>query len=357
MTGGRRPAVLAAVLAVGIASGGCDAAGIGFTETFPGELSCEAPVVLARLPSILYEASGITRDPRRDDLFWTHNDSGNAAEIFALDATGRVLAVVPITRATERDIEDIATGPCPGGECLYLADIGDNFAVRGFVTIHRLPLPPLPAELDGGGADRGGADGGMSAPAVPARSAPISPSASWKLVYPNGARDAESVAIDGKRNEILIVTKGREGTVELHVAEIDRLDDGSGQPDTLRRMGRLAIPVGNNTAQYVTAGDLSPDGGRLALRSYATLYEFGWPGSGAFDTLAAPTHAPLIGALEAQGEGLGWTTSGESLMLISEGRGDRPPTLSRIRCAPGGAAGPVRAEPPADRSPDGNPPS
>jgi hypothetical protein len=353
VTGGRRPAGLAAVLAVGIAFGGCDAAGIGLAETFPGELSCEAPVVLARLPSILYEASGITRDPRRDDLFWTHNDSGNAAEIFALDATGRVLAVVPITRATERDIEDIATGPCPGGDCLYLADIGDNFAVRGFVTIHRLPLPPLPA-----GLDRGSADSGKSAP-MPGPSAPISPSASWKLVYPNGARDAESVAIDGKRNEILIVTKGREGTVELHVAAIDRLDDGSGQPDTLRRVGRLAIPVGNNTAQYVTAGDLSPDGGRLALRSYATLYEFAWPGSGAFDTLAAPTHAPLIGALEAQGEGLGWTTSGESLMLISEGRGDRPPTLSRIRCAPGESAGPeaARAEPRADRSPPGNPPS
>ncbi|MGI9037764.1 MAG: hypothetical protein ACR2GQ_02775 [Gemmatimonadota bacterium] len=343
----RDGAALSVALLVAVVCAGCDGAGIGLADVSAGELSCESPVVLGALPPVLYEASGVTRDPRRDDLFWAHNDSGNPAELFAVDSLGRVLAVVPVSGATDRDIEDIATGPCPEGDCLYLGDIGDNFAVRGSVTIHRLPLPPLPAPEAGAsaGAKAGTGAGaragvGADAPAL-APSAPIAPSASWTLVYSDGARDAESLAIDGKSNEILVVTKGREGIVELHVARIDRLHAGGGEPDTLRRVGSLAVPIGNNTAQYITAADLSPDGERLAVRSYTTLYEFAWPrneGAGVFDTLQAPSHAPLIGALEAQGEGLAWDASGESLVLVSEGRGDRPPTISRIRCAPGSAA-------------------
>lgn len=312
-------------IAAGIVGTGCDGAGIGLAEISAGELSCESPVVLAALPPALYEASGVTRDPRRDGLYWAHNDSGNPAELFALDSLGRVLAVVPVSRATNRDIEDIATGPCPEGSCLYLGDIGDNFAVRGTITIHRLPLPPLP-------------DPAAKAPDLPAPSPPIAPSASWTLVFSNGARDAESLAVDGRRDEILVITKGREGSVELHAAAISRLHAGRSEPDTLRRVGKLVVPIGANTAQYITAADLSADGGRLAARSYTTLYQFDWTGSADFDTLATPSHASLIGALEAQGEGLGWSATGESLMLVSEGRGDRPPTISRIRCAPGEAA-------------------
>lgn len=276
---------------------------------------CEPPVVLAELPASLHEASGVTRDPRDPDLFWVHNDSGNPAELYAVSAEGRVIAMAPVLGATNRDIEDVAVGPCSAGSCLYLADIGDNLAVHPSVFIHALSLPVLDG-LESGRA---------SLPAV-------EPRITWQLVYPAGPRDAESLAVDGGHAELIVVTKGREGMVELYVADLDSLSRAGAEMDTLRRVGRLALPIGGGTGQYVTAADLSPDGTRLAVRSYTTLYEFDWPGSAAFDTLASPRRTSLLGAFEAQGEGVAWETSGDGLVLVSEGRGGRPPTFSRIRC-------------------------
>lgn len=281
---------------------------------------CEAPEMVGELPSDLLEASGITRDPRDADVFWAHNDSGNPAELFALDATGRLIATVPLEGAPNRDFEDIAVGPCPSGSCLYLGDIGDNLALHSSVRVHRLPMPELPEET--GAADAG------TAPTLPA----LRPDASWHLVYPAGPRDAESLAIDVERNELVIVTKGREDVVEIYSLPLSDLRGRPGSPDTLRRIGRLPLPIGAGTSQLITAGDLSPDGSRLVVRSYTTLFEFAWAGAADFDTLAAPASSSLLGALEAQGEGVAWDGSAEVLVLVSEGRGGRPASISRIRC-------------------------
>lgn len=281
---------------------------------------CDAAEMVGELPSELLEASGITRDPRNADAFWAHNDSGNPAELFAVDATGRLLAIVPLEDAPNRDFEDIAVGPCPSGSCLYLGDIGDNLAVHSSIRVHRLPLPELPADVEASDAGE--------APTLPA----LRPDASWHLVYPAGPRDAESLAIDAERDELIIVTKGREDVVELYSLPLGELRGRPGSPDTLRRLGRLPLPIGSGTSQLITAGDLSPDGSRLVVRSYTTLYEFAWPGAADFDTLAAPAASSVLSALEAQGEGVAWDGTTDTLVLVSEGRGGRPATISRIRC-------------------------
>lgn len=295
-------------LAGACTGGGEEAVGMRATTTSDTVGQCEPPTVVGPLPDPLLEASGIARDPRDSDLFWVHNDSGNPAELYAIDGRARLRATVPVRNATDRDFEDIATGPCPDGTCLYLADIGDNLAVYGSVVIHRLPLPALPD------------------------TAAVHPEASWWFVYPGGPRDAESLAVDGEHREMIIVTKGREDVVELYVAPLDGLESGSDRPNTLRRIGRLQIPIGAGVSQLVTAADLSPDGTRLVIRNYTTLYEFDWNGSAAFDTLAIPRHTSLLAALEPQGEGVAWNDDGDALLLVSEGRGARPPSLSRMRC-------------------------
>jgi hypothetical protein len=277
---------------------------------------CEPPVHLATLPGELHEASGIARDPRRADLFWTHNDSGNEPELYAIDLNGNVLRVVPILGVPARDLEDLAIGPCPGGACLYLADIGDNLGVHSSVSVHRLPLPSLPGP-------RGSLE--VDAP-------PVEAEVSWRLVYEDGARDAESLAVDSERSELIVVSKGRSGEIALYSARIADLHDGSTEPDTLRRIGRLPLPIGVNAGQFVTAADLSPDATTLAVRSYTTLYQFAWTGSAAFDTTSVPGWASLIAAREAQGEGMAWDVAGEALILVSEGRRGIEPSVSRIRC-------------------------
>ena len=279
---------------------------------------CQPAVHLATLPPELHEASGIARDPRRADLFWTHNDSGNEPELYAIDLKGNVLKVVPIVGATARDLEDLAIGPCPGGACLYLADIGDNLAVHTSVSVHRLPLPSLPGPHGAQEID----------------TPPVEPEASWRFVYEDGARDAESLAVDAERSELIVISKGRNGEIALYAARIDDLHDGSTEPDTLRRIGRLPLPIGVNSGQFVTAADLSPDATTLAVRSYTTLYQFAWTGSATFDSTRASGWASLIAAREAQGEGMTWDVAGETLILVSEARRGIAPSVSLIRCGP-----------------------
>jgi len=318
-------AMLVAALSIGLLAG-CNSRPEANTETpaqtTDGPEVCEAPVVLAALPGALFEVSGIIRDPRRDDLFWVHNDSGNDAQLYGIDLLGRIVAIVPIVGASNRDLEDIAIGPCPDGDCLYLADIGDNLAVYTSVVIYRLPLPGLP----------------LSAEAEVVESRPIKPNATWRLVYADSPRDSESMVIDAKRSELVVISKGRNNEIVLYAIPLADLRDGLAETDTLRRIGRLPLPIGTNNTQLVTAADLSPDESTLGVRSYTTLFQFPWEGSAAFDTMAVPSWASLISAREAQGEGMSWDSSGENVLLVSEGRGSTSPSLSRMECPAGESA-------------------
>ncbi len=288
--------------------------GVAESDGGAGAAPCSASVEIAHLPQQLAEASGIARDPRRQDVLWLHNDSGNDAALFAVDTAGGLAGTVPIIGATSRDPEDIAVAECDGDWCLWYGDMGDNDGVRPEIHIHRLTLPPVPTQA-----------------AVPAD--PVGPEMTYAVRYPGGPRDAEALVVDARRGELVIVSKGREGVIEMFAADLATLEAVDG-PVILRRVGRLAVPSGGSSTRYITAGDLSPAGDWLALRSYSTLYLFRWSGTELFDTLAAPLAASLLPALEPQGEGLAFQRDSGTIYLASEGRDGRPPQLSRIDCRP-----------------------
>lgn len=308
-----KPAILIACAVLAGCSDGVAGSGNGQEAETP---VCESLAAVANLPPGLSEASGIARDPRRDDLLWLHNDSGNDPVLFAVDTAGELVGSVPIADASNQDPEDIALARCAEGWCLYYADMGDNGAVRQDLFVHRLPLPGIPTA------------GQMEEP--------VRPLATYWFRYPTGPRDAESLVVDSERGELVVVTKGREGFVEMYAGDLATLETVDG-PVSLHRVGRLNVPTspgGENSTLFVTAGDLSPDGTRLAIRSYSTLYQFAWDGSADFDTLAAPTAFLLISAAEAQGEGLAFANDGETIYLASEARETRPPQLTRLVCRP-----------------------
>ena len=57
------------------------------------------------------EESGLCASRRHTDILYTHNDSGDSARFFAIDAnTGRLNATLTVTGATSHDWEDIACG-------------------------------------------------------------------------------------------------------------------------------------------------------------------------------------------------------------------------------------------------------
>lgn len=266
---------------------------------------CSVTEAAVPLPEEVRETSGLARSRRDPALFWTHNDRGNGPDLFAVDASGALRGRVRLA-VESVDWEDVEVGPCAEGTCLYVADIGDNDADRETVTVYRLPEPA--------------ADAADPLPAVALRAR-----------YPDGPRDAESLFVLPS-GAIYLVTKGREGPVALY-----RFPDaaGPGEVATLERV-REILPEPSDERHRVTAATASPDGRRVAIRSYATLYLYpaaALVGGGAVEA----TEVDLAPLDEAQGEGLAMGDDG-SVWLTSEAESRRDaPRLGRMRCSLPGA--------------------
>jgi hypothetical protein len=148
------------------------------------ELSCEMPQtgarslqMLGRLP----EASGLAMSRRSPSLLWSINDSDDPT-VIALSTAGEVQGEVRVTGAAPRDWEAVSAGPCPGGSCLYVGDIGDDGAKRMQVIVYRVPEPR--------------ADDRMTAQAD-----------TFVFAYPDSAHDAESLVVAADQS-LFVITKG-----------------------------------------------------------------------------------------------------------------------------------------------------
>jgi hypothetical protein len=255
---------------------------------------------LADLP----EASGIAPGRRDSRLLWVHNDS-DGPFVLGVDFDGRLRARVRVMGAEVEDWEDIATGPCPAGDCLYIADIGDNDAERPRITIYRIPEP-------GAGESETG------------------PAEAFHAVYADGPHDAESLFVtpDG---HIIVATKGS----PTAFYQFPRLL-ATGAVSVLPRL--LVLEEEQETrgkkarrASRLTGGSVSQDGRWMAMRSNGVLRFFrsseilaGRSGPGVVVDLA-----PLD---EPQGEGVAFG-AGETVHLVSEGGGKgRPGTLISLAC-------------------------
>ena len=254
------------------------------------------------------ESSGLAAGLASDRLF-THNDSGDTARFFALGPDGRTVATYVLKGVQARDWEDIERGP---GRTLWLADIGDNRAVRDRgVLVHEVAEPT-------------GASATLTA-------------VSYRLRYEDGPHDAEALLLSPS-GRVLIVTKSLAGAGVYEAPE--RL--AAGVPNLLRRVGSLDIPE-------VTAGDVSPDGTRVVLRNYTAAYE--WPvrdGDVAAALRAAPERIEL--PVQEQGEGITYSRDGRSLLVSSEGL-DQPVYELDGDQAPSPSASPASAVQARDRPP------
>jgi hypothetical protein len=239
----------------------------------------------------LPEISGMVAATAVRGGWWVHNDSGHTAELFLLSPTGRLLQTVDVRGATNEDWEEISSGPAPGGRrYLYVGDIGDNGRVRHEVVVYRLLEPR-----------RG------------ARSARVT---KLPYRYPDGRHNAEALFVDPASGRIYVVTKTEVFRDETAVYRFP-LPLRPGRTVTLElvesQFSTLIAPV-----PFVTGAALSPDGTRLAIRTYAEAWEWrrrpGTPFAALFE--AIPRHVDL--AREVQGEAVTYTTSGKALVTTSE---------------------------------------
>src|SRR5687767_5560094 len=252
------------------------------------------------LPSDLRESSGLAQGRSNPDLFWSHNDAGNSPVLYGISSEGNLGATVRIQGATLKDWEDIEAGPCGGGNCLFVGDIGDNNGSRSTITIYRVE-EPVPGAAS------------AAATALTAR-------------YPGGPRDAEAMFM--LADDIYIVTKGREGPIELY--RFPRAGRQAGT-STLEKVREL-WPAPKTSDDRVTSASASPNGRWVGIRTYRKLYIY--PASGLTSTTGSipePVVMDLSTLKEKGGEGLALANDG-TVWLSSEAGGKDPARLSQLKC-------------------------
>lgn len=261
-------------------------------------------------PRALREASGITPSISQPDLFWSINDSGHDAELFALTGAGADLGQVRVAGARNRDWEAVASGACGNQRCLYIGDVGDNLARHRTVTIWRLPEPAAP------GRER------QTTAAV---------ADSLTLRYPDGPRDVEAMwvdaigdlwfatkrrleAMDGRARQALVYrvpASSWEAAGTVVATLVDSL------PHVVTKAERTMIT--DAAWRPPVASDGATGEGRLAIRTYGYVFVFATSATGGRPArlLATCDLRPLD---EPQGEGIAWRPDGR-LLFASEGRG------------------------------------
>jgi hypothetical protein len=259
-----------------------------------------APRVLAevRIPK-LTESSGVAASRTRPGVFWTHNDSGGGAWLYAFDRAGNDLGRWKVPNARAGDWEDIAIGPGPkGGHSIYIGDIGDNRSSRKFVTVYRVPEPNV---LKGGEE--------------------TAPAEAFRLQYPDGAHDAEALMVHPKTGDLYIVTKARGSDSDTLVFKA-KAPVKTGAIVQLVRVAAIETPNASVLTLLVgriNGGDISPDGTRVVLCDYFGAWEAVLPKGASFDAIWKAEWRAIALAQRKQGEAVCYRHDGRAIIATSEG--------------------------------------
>jgi hypothetical protein len=248
----------------------------------PGTIQCTIA------DSRITEASGMVASDREDGVVFVHNDSGDTARFFALGPDCATRATFTLPGVQARDWEDVARGP---GHVLWFGDIGDNRALRKSVVVRRVAEP------------------------LSTRSAAL-PATTYRLGYPDGAHDAETLLADPIDGRLYVLTKRLDGSGTLYAAPLPLVPD---TVNALTRLESVSYPLGSLAP---TGGDISPDGSKLVIRTYGDAFEVRIP-AGKGTRLAhvfkdgPGERVDLPG--EKQGEAIAYSRDGRSLLTTSEG--------------------------------------
>jgi hypothetical protein len=256
------------------------------------EVRCDEASVPVALPE-LHEASGIAASRRTPGLLWAINDSGEPM-IYGVNEVGETKARVRVTGASLTDWEDLSVAPCATGDCLYIADIGDNDERRSSIHLYRV-AEPAPQDKSTAAAEV------------------------FEARYPDRPHDAEAVFVTNDGG-VYILTKE---TLAGGLYRFPALE--SGKLLTLEHVAMVP-------ASKITDADASADGQWVAVRTGDEVVFY--------RTAALLNHDIEHGAVvlltkfdEPQGEGVTFGSKG-TVFLAGEGGGKRAPgTLVQLRCA------------------------
>lgn len=203
----------------------------------------EIPEMIAIEPGIINEASGLVDSRSLNGYLWSHEDSGNPAELFLISKDGKSIVKYPLPGSSNRDWEDIAIGPGPsdGVNYLYIGDTGNNNANPANTQFYIYRTPELSS-----------------------REAAFEASKVERITfkYPSGTPDAETLLLDPRTKDIFIVTKENSKSVLYRLP----YPQSTTSEMTAELVGEVPEVV------LATGGDISPDGSEIIVRNYAFLY-------------------------------------------------------------------------------------
>jgi hypothetical protein len=246
------------------------------------------------------ESSGLVASKCQPNVFWTHNDSGDGAFIYALDEKGEKLGTFKVEDAKNRDWEDIGTFKTVGGECfLYLGDIGNNVKVRDESVIYRVKEPTVTD------ADK------SSDKKKPSKTEDAQ---KIKIEYPDAPHDAETLFVHPQTGDVYILTKELEGASGVY--KLSKNYDVR-KTNPLEKIADFTVPSIPNG--FLTGGDVSTDGKRVVVCDYFAAYEITLPDAATnFDEIWKQKPTLIQTGKRKQGEAVSYSTSGETVYLTSE---------------------------------------
>lgn len=247
------------------------------------------------------ESSGVAASRCDAAVYWTHNDSGDDAFLYAFNLQGEKLGVWRVPAAKNIDWEDIAAVKDTSGKCfLYVGDIGNNKRDRGELTIYKVPEPTV-------------SDNDKNSN----KKEPIwtDPADAIKIEYPDMRHDAETLMVHPQTGDIYVLSKSY--THEASVYKLAAPFDAS-KVNSMTNLGTIGVPAFPNGT--LTGGDISPDGTRVVICDYFNGYEFVLPAGKNFDEVWK--QKPLVVELGARktGEAIAYSTDGKFLVATTEGR-------------------------------------
>jgi hypothetical protein len=270
--------------------------------------------------SVLHEPSGLAASRVNPDVQYVHSESDVEGMVAVSTRDARVLGTFDVAIPHQWDWEDIATGPCPSGSCIFAGDIGRSNGKPNppsTFAVYRVAEPDLAA-----GQTSGTLTGDW-----------------FRFRYPDAPHNAEALMVHPVTGRIYVVTKEQDGQSGVYAFPTTLPEASDTTVTTLTRVATLHVPTWTGDADdthaatwyaQVTAAAIHPASNRFLIRTPYKVYEYrGTPG-GSFESALTATPVALTAPTgEGQGEAVEYAPDGSAYYTLSEQ--DAPPyVLKRV---------------------------